>query len=405
MKNILTLIALLSVAFSGISASSDAYDRQLEVIKEAFNSKDCGKYAGWLSEDCAALGKSGRLFMPTMKALFAALDGNTIEDMRLLSTDVAEDSTMTFTYDISYSRLGPKQGCFSINREGLISRLDYIATAKARSVGRVDTRLPPEPVVNIPFILSDNGLIVIRGRLNGEERSFIFDSGAKTSMLNSRYLSDKTVDNGQAAINGVNSGSMELSVVSGTDLDIAGIKVVGGEMPAKDLRHLEPVDTPPVYGLIGVDIFGGYDILFDYDNLMLTLINPSARVNAGAAVTVPFENLASGYLPTVKVNVAGEELVLGIDCGATVNLLFDRYATLIGDIEEADLVGISGDATIERQGRANLSVGTVDFGSQPFIVKDISHLQNLDVDGLIGFPALKTRRIMLRYSAKELVIF
>lgn len=233
MKNILTLIALLSVAFSGISASSDTYDRQLEVIKEAFNSKDCGKYAGWLSEDCAALGKSGRLFMPTMKALFAALDGNTIEDMRLLSTDVAEDSTMTFTYDISYSRLGPKQGCFSINREGLISRLDYIAAAKARSVGRVDTRLPPEPVVNIPFILSDNGLIVIKGRLNGEERSFIFDSGAKTSILNSRYLSDKTVDNGQAAINGVNSDSMELSVVSGTDLDIAGIKVAGGA--AKEL--------------------------------------------------------------------------------------------------------------------------------------------------------------------------
>lgn len=405
MKFILALMALMTAILS--EAKPPLYNQQLEVIKSAFDTKDCGKYDGWLSDDCTALGKSGQLLLPTIKALFAALEGNTIDDMRLVSIEIDRDSTATFIYDMIYSLIGQKQACFSVNSSGKISRLDYVGSAKAQTVGRVAPMLPPDTVIKIPFALASNNLIIFEGLLNGEKRNFIFDSGAKTSILNSRYMEDKTADSGHVAVNGANSRTLQLSVMGGIDIDIMGIKVVDVDMLAKDLSYLEPTDSTRVYGLIGMDIFGDYDILFDYGNLTLTLLKPSTGVDvrADGAMIVPYDCFASGYLPCVKANVGGEELTFGIDCGATVNMLSDRYMRLVDKREDTTLTGISGDVTPQKQGCANLLIGSVDLGTQSFVIGDLSHFQNLGIDGLIGFPVLSAKRIMLRNSTKELIIY
>ena len=60
---------------------------------------------------------------------------------------------------------------------------------------------------------------------------------------------------------------------------MSGITVENGTFLTKSLKHLEAnAEEMPIAGLLGMDILGGYDIIYDYDTKKLTLIDSQAQI-------------------------------------------------------------------------------------------------------------------------------
>ena len=140
MKKILLIIAISIICASASFAQEELYQNQLNVIKEALNTKDASLLDSLLSEDCSILGNSGNLLQPSLKAVFGTLANNTIEDMVLVNSEHTDNGGMILTYKIKYSVLGEKDACFGFNEKGKIIQLDYLSGAKAQSVKKVSAK-------------------------------------------------------------------------------------------------------------------------------------------------------------------------------------------------------------------------------------------------------------------------
>lgn len=409
MKKILLLMVMVLCFFQ--YALSQELLSQIAVIKQAFNEKNVSILNDCLSDDCSILGRSGDDFKSTCDALFKRLENDTIVDMTLLSKERLENGATSYTFNIKYSELGEKKGIFDINSDGKISRLDYLSTTKV--VSTTDVRhfrssaahAAASSLIKIPFTVGNNNLIIFKGELNGEEKNFILDSGAGHSFINSNRL-NKKLEFGKGVLKGVNkSNATGLAVADSIDINISGIALKNASVLAKDLSFLEPTDTE-IAAVIGMDILGDYDFIYDYDKGELTLINSQAKINlqGDSAIIIPYAELFGGYLPCIKAKIGDKELVFGIDCGATSNLISSQYESLVSDVQESDLVGITGEATKTKKGKMTFEVGGLNFELQDFIVSDISHL-GLNIDGLLGYQFLKARKMFFRNSTKELIIF
>lgn len=408
MKKILLIIAISIICVSASFAQEGLYQNQLNVIKEALNTKDASLLDSLLSEDCTILGNSGNLLQPSLKAVFGTLANNTIEDMVLVNSERTDNGGMILTYKIKYSVLGEKDACFSFNENGKIIQLDYLSGAKAQSVKKVSAKKAGVPLVTIPFALDANHLVVLKGQINGKDCNLIWDSGAKRSILNSDYIADLNSKSGTANIGGVNAHSTAgVAVADNINLNLSGITTENASFLTRSLKHLEAnAEELPIAGLIGMDILGGYDIIYDYNARKLTLIDSSVqiRLQGNPIATIPYSQFASDYLPCIKINMDGKEVELGIDCGAGANLI--QKSALPDDVkfETTNLTGISGNVTQQEFGNLNFTTGGVAFEEQPFVVGDISHL-NLGIDGLLGYPFLSSHKMMFKNSTKELIIF
>lgn len=389
-------------------AQKELFQPQLNVIQEAFNSKDVALLDSLLSEDCTVLGNSGKLLLPSIKAVFGSLANNTIESMTLVNMESTESGDIIMTYKIKYSVLGEKDACFGFRKDGKITQLDYIVSAKAQTVKNISANKAASPLVSIPFIVDSNNLIIIKGKINEMECNLIWDSGAKRSILSSDYLTGLKTKQGSANIGGVNAQTTSgIATADSINLNISGITTENATFITRSLKHLESnAEEMPIAGLIGMDMFGGYDIIYDYETKKLTLIDSHAqiRLQGNPIVTVPYSQFASDYLPCIKVNMNGKEVELGIDCGAGANLIQENALPDGVSFQTSSLTGISGNATEQKLGNIDFLIDNVSFEGQPFVVGDIRHL-NLGIDGLLGYPFLSSHKMMFKNSTKELIIF
>lgn len=409
MKRILLFSAInLIICASASFAQEIMYQNQLNVIKEALNTKDTSLLDSLLSEDCTILGNSGNLLQPSLKAVLGTLANNTIEDMVLVNSELTDKGGTFLTYKIKYSILGEKDACFGFDENGKILQLDYLSGAKSQTVNKISAKKAAIPMVQIPFTLDSNHLVILKGKINGVDCNFIWDSGAKRSILNSDYIAILSSKNGTANIGGVNaSNTAGVAVADSINLNISGITTENATFLTRSLKHLESnAEEMPIAGLVGMDILGGYDIIYDYDARKLTLIdsNVQIRMQGNQIATIPYSQFASDYLPCIKINMNGKEVELGIDCGAGANLIHKSVLPEDVKFETTHLTGFSGNVTEQEFGNLNFTTGGVAFEEQPFVVGDINHL-NLGIDGLLGYPFLSSHKMMFKNSTKELIIF
>lgn len=408
MKRIVLCITISIICALSSFAQKELFQHQLNVIRNAFNSKDVTLLDSLLSEDCTVLGNSGKLLLPSIKAVFGTLADNTIEGMTLVNMERTVNGGAILTYKIKYSVLGEKDACFAFDGDGKITQLDYIVSAKAQTVKNISAQKTDSPLVSIPFTVDSNHLIIIKGTINGKDCNLIWDSGAKRSILNSDYLTDLKTKQGSANIGGVNSQTTSgIATADSINLNVSGITTENATFITRSLKHLESNGAEmPIAGLIGMDMFGGYDIIYDYDTRKLTLIDSHAqiRLQGNPILTVPYSQFASDYLPCIKVNMDGKEVELGIDCGAGANLIQENALPDGVSFETSTLTGISGNTTQQKLGDIDFTIVDVSFEKQPFVVGDISHL-NLGIAGLLGYPFLSSHKMMLKNSTQELIIF
>lgn len=286
-----------------------------------------------------------------------------------------------------------------------------------------------ENIITAPFEQAGK-LISVEALLNGSPRTFIFDSGAFISILNSACKTEKSagrVKTGDGAagnctpqvqIKDVNTetGSCQAAVTTVNTLQFAGRQVKNAELLSLDLSHLEKsLKLTNLAGLIGFNLIEGSDFALDYRKKELTFIKPehlqeSSLIKNAESIDMELED----HIPVLKVLIGGREYNFGIDTGAEKNLIDEsivkeiKKELQVKETEKVELMGAAGQSLGVSECRIkSLTVNTKTYTDMEAVISGISHLnakRKTHLSGLLGFPFLSAQKTVISYSLKKIFL-
>jgi len=262
--------------------------------------------------------------------------------------------------------------------------------------------IPIELIADLPFVTA---------RINGVQRRLMFDSGAGNLILNSKYfehdVSSVDTECGGKVLTMTGSfhpdGSGDIIENTHiTDFDFYGICFTDAAIPMLDLTHLERIIKTDIYGLIGYEIFKGYDVLYDYPNNTIQLIKPEVTGAYVKWVNDEFPFVMLHESPHIKMKIGDTELLLGLDSGcSSLSIDAKYYDALLPHLTIDDDTKVAG-VTKKKKVLAGV-VDEVKIGNMGFY--DVSvifdgHGCMAGSDGVFGFPILAEQKVLVRYREK-----
>lgn len=246
-----------------------------------------------------------------------------------------------------------------------------------------------------------HGVLVVQATVNGETGNYILDTGAPGLVLNRRPQGE-----GATAGGGV-TGPMEIGDIRVESFRWGQLDFSDLHAYTVDLSHLESLVGCKVDGLIGFALLQDNEVFFDLEGGRIAIF--SGRNNrlhdwAKPRMTVPFS--LSNHMPVVRVEAGREPIWLGIDSGASANLLDISYASLEGSRQTGSSRMINGVGAPQIQASAL----AVDFSEgyleeMEYLLMDLSHLRqeyDVRVDGLLGTPFLMQGKVSIHYGKRRL---
>lgn len=254
-----------------------------------------------------------------------------------------------------------------------------------------------------------NGMTFVKARLNGRTGNYLFDTGAPLLILNK---SEVGADKLQAASVG---GAFTVASVQAKDFSWAGNNYPVLEAVAIDLAHLEESSAMPLAGIIGFEVIKNHELFIDYRSGQLAVLESSNNKLSKTATprfVIPFE--LQDHLPVIRVVIDGKELRFGIDTGAAVNLIDQKYEPALsggsyvqGDMEE--LRGLDRHVKLVHTGRIHQThTGDLSVRDMKYLFVDLSHLETtsgLQIDGLLGYPFFEQVKCSINYPNRRLYIW
>jgi len=252
----------------------------------------------------------------------------------------------------------------------------------------------------------NNGIILIDVQLNGQTRNFFFDSGAAGVVLNSRYIKPKDFEGEPSTFNGI-SGKGKYSCSRIKKLQWQNLVVQNKKVGAIDMSHLENAFNKKIYGLIGYGELSDYTVKIDYKSKSIEMWTFFDEAPFNILKKIPF--VMYKHIPVLEVLVGNVKLKLGIDTGATGNLIDIRLQKkLAGHLHKTKSGELSGgDKGIQRVEQFKLDqllIGNVPYKNMRFVFSKFDHIRNNvgNFDGLIGYEFLKKRKIAIGFKKGEL---
>ena len=406
---------LITLLFSQVIFAQDINEcrKVVDITIESINNGSSESLSNYLSDDFTIAGQEGELAKKVLNLLFSQL-GDSVKSYDEVKQNKT-DSGLELVYNIDYERKGLKEATFIFNESNLLKDLTlFEMEVKTKKDSKIEKS--SLDIIEIPFTMARN-LIAVKVLLNGEYRTFILDTGASGTILNSKYIAEN-----DTSMRSISSSEGVSGIISGLNiekvelLDFSGIKMSNQKILTLDLSHLEESLETKLYGLIGYDMIKDYDIIFDYNKLKITLINPSIfkkykdeDLSDVSLDRVPFD--LEGHIPIVKAQVGNTTLSYGIDCGAESNLisdkLFEPLKSYIKRIKIDKLIGVGNQPKEVKKGKVKKTkIGNKYFKRLKTVFSDISHLNEgykIDIDGLIGYEVLCKQRTLISYNRKEMI--
>ncbi len=183
-----------------------------------------------------------------------------------------------------------------------------------------------------------------------------------------------------------------------------------------NLAHLEAELDIEIYGLIGYEMLHNYDVLLNYQDKEMVLIEPnyfnsyrSKKLSEKSLERVSFT--LNRHIPVLETTINKQTFDLALDMGAESNLLDEKlYANLKNQLrnEKTDnLIGADKDAKRVITGELKaLYIENNKFKDLMTVFNDISHFDSgysLSVDGIIGYEVLSKDIVVISYNHKELI--
>ena len=411
MKYLILTIACL-IGNSVLAQDKKVCEGIVGIAIDAVNNSSTVELKKHLSSDFICAGQTGTTAIMTMELLVTQLNEH-ISDISKIS-EQQENGTLTLVYDFNYSKkLGHKNATFVFNTDNQLKQIDLLPVQVKKADTKTDFETPAQDILTVPMEIR-NGLIVVTAKLNGIERKFILDSGAPTLYLNSPYFSKDTISSMSTA-QSVNSSISGQDIIHIDSFDFYGIKTQNKDFVMSDLSHL--LKDEEIYGLIGYQVIKDYDWLFDYANKTLTLIKPDKTADyinqmQYATYEIPLQMASeTSHIPCIKGKIGTEEVCLGMDSGASTNLLdialFDKLKNDLTDITTTDLKGASKQkANVQKAVVKSLAIGDKSFENVATVFNDMSHLNakyENKIDGLIGYEILSKQKTVVSIQNRKVI--
>ncbi|MGB2273833.1 MAG: hypothetical protein ACPH2K_05615 [Flavicella sp.] len=413
MKKLVVVFSLLVTFQQTVSQNIDKCNEIVSLTKEGINKKSPKGLLPFLSEDFTIAGQKGNIAKLVVKQLFLQL-GDTVLSIDSKRQNKQEE-TLELIYDFHYEKKGHREAIFLFNNQNQLKSLKLFNMEVKSMSAQSDLTKSSQAVIQVPFEMVEK-LIVVEVALEGVKRKFILDTGSPKVILNGKYFPTDSKGSFISNVKGVNDQNINVHTKKVSELDFYGISTKDTELMVMDLSHLKVDLGFEFYGLIGYEIIRDYDLIFDYEKKLLTLIAPdyyetykNTHLSKAVLEVVPMQQI--GHIPVVETKVGDNLLKLGIDCGAEVDLfdvsLYDQVQQQLSNLGTEELKGAQKNVEIVTQGVINnLSIGQKQFSSIPTLFKDITHLNSsLDakIDGLLGYPILSKQRTLISFRRNELV--
>lgn len=416
MKQIIILLFMVLIYQTGFTQDIDKCNEVVKITIEAINNKSSETLEPYLASDFKIAGQTGEIAKMVMTQLFSQF-GETVKSYKIKSSE-NENNTLTLIYAIEYDeKMGLKDATFVFNSDNKLKELTLFKMEVKTLDGETKVEKNNKDIIKVPFKMAGN-LIIVDVLLNGEKRNFLLDSGSPKVILNQKYFpnSDTIHKKSISSTKGVGGNISGMDIVKVEQLDFAGIQLNNQKVLTIDISHLEKELETKIYGLIGYDLIKDYDIIFDYDKKVLTLINPdyyekykkNEMLNRKLTI-VPFE--FTSHIPVIKVMIDKREYSFGIDCGAESNLMDDDlFAQLNNCLRKVSTDTLSGADKIRKEVKVGeikkIFIGEKKFKNIHTVFNDMSHLNEgykMKIDGLIGYQVLSKQKTMISYKRKELI--
>lgn len=405
------LFALMAIPCMG---QSEAFGPQLDSIFQAFRQRDYAFLAPLLTPEVVI----GQLPTGLNDLVIPQVLAQLPEPLRYVvdSTVVrGGDTRIHTTYFYADGNARPQ--VFTFDARKRVTELDVLQGAKAYAIG--ETRPVHQPDrIEVPFELHAD-LIFVKVMLNGKEETMILDSGAPVLVMNADRQGTEGALSDAAQAHGV-GGSISVGATHVDHFDWQGLRMENFDAMSMSLGHLEQAAKRPFAGLIGHSVFQDYEITFDYGRRMITLVRtdeagepvvPAVGERAPVSI-IPFT--MEGHIPAVRMTVDGVDYVMGLDCGATSNLIHLKHEKALAkrlSRRKRDVLAGAGKATSKtfsaRLDRAWLGTTIYEGMVFSFDAGNIDRLNegySIQLDGLLGYPLLKQYPITLNFRKGELRI-
>jgi len=254
--------------------------------------------------------------------------------------------------------------------------------------------------LNCPFELLEK-IIVVKAKLNGIERNFLFDSGAPDLILNKKHVNrNKLLDKKGTFMGSTGIGNLALTNLKSFKWENLAIK--NKKTYVIDFEHLEKALNITVHGLIGFKIFRDYTLFVDYKSKQLHLWTDIEKSDYTETKRLDF--IMDKHIPVIEAKVGNLKMKFGLDTGAADNAFNGKYQRKIS--QHLNLVGtdtLYGGAKttkeIEIYNIDNTIISDYSFKNMKFNMELDGHI---DRDGLLGYQFLKARQIAINYPERKL---
>lgn len=364
-----------------------------------------------LAQDFTIAGQKGAIARIVLKQLISQLNDKIVDYTFI---DRENEAHLKLNYIFNYERLGEKRAFFIFDKENKIKEMSLLSMEVKTMSGESNVEKSKEKYIDVPFQLAGK-LILVDVNLNGKPQKFILDTGSPKVVLNSKYLNKNDKETRLSSSKGVNGNISGMDIENVESLDFYGIQLKNQDVLSMDLSHLEEELGTQFCGLLGYEFIKDYDILFDYANQNLTLIEAAyledyinLKIKGLVSDGIPFK--MEKHLPVIDFSVGEKIYNVAIDSGAESNLLDFKYSAqlqpFLKDTKQNNTIGADGLQKSTTKSVIPVSrIGENIFNNTDLILTDISHINNAyksNLDGIIGNPILSQQKVILSYSKNQL---
>jgi predicted aspartyl protease len=261
------------------------------------------------------------------------------------------------------------------------------------------------------------GLIFVKVSINDVPMSFILDTGAESTVLNSSRLGKLGLQGLGTFATGAAGGDVVLSYVKGVTTTVGGAAINDQIIAAVLLDQLEGPLQRPLDGILGYDFISRFVVELDYKNQQMRLFDRGKYHHAGAGKSIPItlEDSTSYFDAAIDVPQQGAlpgHFVLDTGCLCEVQLstpFVDAHG-LLSAFPEAKQAGFSagaGGATHQLSATIPaLRIGTevIEKPRASFARDTHGSTANPEHAGLIGSLVFKRYVLVLDYEGEQVFL-
>lgn len=270
----------------------------------------------------------------------------------------------------------------------------------------------------VQFFSFEN-LILLPAQVEDQEGFLILDTGAPGLVLNKKYFDDKKNFSDHLTARGFNGQIQEIKVRY-TDLQMGNAQWNKQKAHVIDLQHLKPSGIFPILGLAGMELFGDYEIVFDYKTSTIILFETDRQGNilagqfSGTRQDITFPIKLKGHIPYLDIPIDNTSLKLGLDTGSEIALIHPKFRKKLKDNLIANgQVSLQGTDRSVKQIKLwklnNMNVSMLTYPPMNLAFTNIGAFNNVlsgaDLDGVLGTEFISQFTTSINLKKKELHIW